>query len=175
LALSPGDRLGAYEILSLLGAGGMGEVYRARDTRLDRTVAIKVLPGHVASDPVLKQRFEQEARALAALSHSHICQIFDIGRAIVDDEVLSGHSARLDSTPSDIGASVRAGQAADLLVMEYLEGETLAQRLGKGALSVNHALVYAIDLADALDKADRKGVVHRDLKPGNVMLTAGTR
>ena len=121
----------------------MGEVYRARDTRLDRTVAVKVLPEHVASDPDVKQRFEREARTLAALSHPHICPIHDVG----------------------------SQDGIDFLVMEHLEGETLAERLSKGALPLDQALQIAIQIADALDKAHRKGIVHRDLKPGNIMLT----
>ncbi len=143
MSLAPGTRLGPYEIQSVLGAGGMGEVYRARDSRLDRTVAIKVLPSHVAADPNLKQRFEREAKTLAALSHPHICPVFDVGQ---QDEV-------------------------DFLVMEYLDGQTLADRLLKGPLPLDQALRYAIEIADALDKAHRKGIVHRDLKPGNIMLT----
>ncbi|MBI3049633.1 MAG: serine/threonine-protein kinase [Acidobacteria bacterium] len=121
----------------------MGEVYRARDTRLDRIVAVKVLPQHVAADSQLKQRFEAEAKTLAALSHPHICPVFDVGEQ----------------------------DGVDFLVMEYLEGETLAQRLTKGALPLEQALKYAIEIADALDKAHRAGIVHRDLKPGNIMLT----
>jgi Tol biopolymer transport system component/predicted Ser/Thr protein kinase len=143
MALTVGARLGPYEIQSAIGAGGMGEVYKARDTRLDRLVAIKVLPAHVASDPDLKQRFEREARTLAALSHPHICPMFDVGHQ----------------------------EGIDFLVMEYLEGETLATRLERGALALDQAIQYAIQIADALDKAHRKGIVHRDLKPGNVMLT----
>jgi eukaryotic-like serine/threonine-protein kinase len=141
--LTPGTRLGPYEIQSPLGVGGMGEVYKARDSRLDRTVAIKVLPQHVAADPELKQRFEREARAVAALNHPHICTIHDVGQQ--------------DGT--------------DFLVMEYLEGETLARRLIKGALPFPQALKYATEIADALDKEHRHGIVHRDLKPGNIMLT----
>ena len=121
----------------------MGEVYKATDTRLDRTVAIKVLPEHVAADPDLKQRFEREARTVAALNHPHICTLYDIGRE---------------------------GET-DFLVMEYLDGETVAQRLAKGALPLDQALTIAIEIADALDKAHRQGIVHRDLKPGNIMLT----
>lgn len=143
MSLSPGARLGPYEIVVPIGAGGMGEVYKARDTRLDRTVAIKVLPEHVASDPDARQRFEREARAVAALNHPHICTLYDIGRQ--------------DGT--------------DFLVMEYLEGETLQDRLAKGALPLDQALRYGIEIADALDKAHRAGIVHRDLKPGNIMLT----
>jgi serine/threonine protein kinase/Tol biopolymer transport system component len=148
VALQPKQRLGPYEILSAIGAGGMGEVYRARDTRLDRTVAIKVLPAHLAGDPERRERFEREARTIASLNHPHICVLHDIGRQ--------------DGT--------------DFLVMEYLEGETLAQRLMKGPLPLDQTLQYAIEIADALDKAHRKGVTHRDLKPGNIMLTkTGTK
>ncbi len=143
MALSAGTHLGPYEIVAPLGAGGMGEIYKAKDTRLNRTVAIKVLPPHVASNPELKQRFEREAKTLAALSHPHICPVFDIGYQ----------------------------DGIDFLVMEHLEGETLAARLTKGPLPVEQVLRHAIDIADALDKAHRKGVTHRDLKPGNIMLT----
>ena len=143
MPLTTGTRLGPYEIQSQLGAGGMGEVYKARDSRLDRTVAIKVLPAHVATDPDLKQRFEREAKAIAALNHPHICTLHDIG--------------------SEGGT--------DFLVMEYLDGQTLAQRLENGALPLEEALQVAIAIADALDKAHRQGIVHRDLKPGNIMLT----
>ena len=143
-----GKRLGPYEILSAIGAGGMGEVYRARDTRLDRIVAIKVLPAHLADRAELRERFEREARTVASLNHPHICTLYDIGHQ--------------DGT--------------DFLVMEYLEGETLAQRLLKGALPLDQVLQYAIEIADALDKAHRKGITHRDLKPGNIMLTkSGTK
>jgi len=141
--LAPGARLGPYEVLSAIGAGGMGEVYKARDTRLDRTVAIKVLPAQVASDPDLRQRFEREARAVAALNHPHICTLYDVGHQ----------------------------DGIDFLVMEYLEGQTLAERLEKGALPLEQALQYAIQVADALDKAHRQGITHRDLKPGNIMVT----
>src|SRR5712691_5018662 len=148
MAILPGKRLGPYEILSAIGAGGMGEVYRARDTRLDRIVAIKVLPAHLADEPERRERFEREARTIASLNHPHICTLYDIGRQ--------------DGT--------------DFLVMEYLEGETLAQRLLKGPLPLEQVLQYAIEIADALDKAHRKGITHRDLKPGNIMLTkAGTK
>ena len=143
MALQLGTRLGPYEIQSAIGAGGMGEVYSAWDTRLDRTVAIKVLPAHVANDPEVKQRFEREARTVAALNHPHICTIHDVGQQ----------------------------DGVDFLVMEYLEGETLARRLTKGALPIDQALTYASQIADALDKAHRHGIVHRDLKPGNIMLT----
>ncbi|MGH9651468.1 MAG: serine/threonine-protein kinase, partial [Terriglobales bacterium] len=143
MALSAGTRLGPYEIVAPLGAGGMGEVYRARDTRLERAVAIKVLPGHLSSDAELKQRFEREAHTISSLQHPHICTLFDVGHQ--------------DGT--------------DFLVMEYLEGETLANRLQKGALPLEQVLKTGIEIADALDKAHRQGIVHRDLKPGNVMLT----
>src|SRR3982074_2981640 len=143
MALSPGPRLGPYEILSPLGAGGMGEVYKARDTRLERTVAIKVLPDHFAIDPEFRERFDREARAVAALNHPHICTLHDIG----------------------------CQDGVDFLVMEYLDGETLADRLTKGAMSLDQALKFAIEIADALDKAHRQGITHRDLKPGNIMLT----
>ena len=148
MPLEAGTQLGPYEILSPLGAGGMGEVYKARDTRLDRTVAIKVLLAHVADDPDLRQRFEREAKTISSLNHPHICTLHDIGQQ----------------------------DGIDYLVMEYLEGETLAQRLEKGALPLDRALQYAIEIADALDKAHRKGITHRDLKPGNIMITkAGTK
>src|SRR6202022_541875 len=143
-----GKRLGPYEILSGIGAGGMGEVYRARDTRLNRIVAIKVLPPHLADRSDLRERFEREARTIASLNHPHICTLHDIGQQ----------------------------DGIDFLVMEYLEGETLAQRLLKGSLPLEQVLQYAIEIADALDKAHRKGVTHRDLKPGNIMLTkSGTK
>ncbi len=143
MSLESGTRLGPYEILSPLGAGGMGEVYEARDTRLDRIVAIKVLPEHLAKDSERRDRFEREARAVAALSHPHICTLHDVGRE------------------SDV----------DFLVMERLEGETLAARLERGPLPLDEALRYSIEITDALDNAHREGIVHRDLKPGNVMLT----
>ena len=143
--IAPGARLGPYEILAAIGAGGMGEVYRARDTRLDRTVAIKVLPETLASNSQLRLRFEREAKAISALAHPNICTLHDVG--------------------SDNGVQ--------FLVMEHLEGETLAERLSRGALSVDEALRIGIQIADALDKAHRRGIVHRDLKPGNVMLTRG--
>jgi serine/threonine protein kinase len=149
MPLTAGTRLGAYEIAGLIGSGGMGEVYRARDGRLDRTVAIKILPLRVAADPNAKQRFEREAKALASLSHPHICSVFDVGHATTEQG------------------------AIDFLVIEYLEGETLAQRLGRGPLSATDALRCAVEIADALDKAHRKGVIHRDLKPSNIMLTSG--
>ena len=143
MTLASGTRLGPYEILAPVGAGGMGEVYRAKDTRLDRTVAIKVLPASLASDPDRRQRFEREARAVSSLNHPHICTLHDIGQQ----------------------------DGIDFLVMEYLDGETLADRLKKGPLPTDAVLRYAIQIADALDKAHRHGVVHRDLKPANVILT----
>src|SRR5579862_9744854 len=145
MGLTSGSKLVPYEILSPLGAGGMGEVYRAKDTRLERTVAIKILPGHLSSDPLLKQRFEREAKAISSLNHPHICTLHDVGHQ--------------DGT--------------DFLVMEYLEGETLAQRVSKGALSLPDLLRISIDILDALEQAHRSGIVHRDLKPANVMLTKG--
>ncbi len=143
MALSSGTRLGPYEIVSPLGAGGMGEVYRARDTRLDRTVAIKVLPSHLSADPERRQRFEREARAVSSLNHPHICTLHDIGHQ----------------------------EGIDFLVMEYLEGETLDHRLTKGPLPAEQVLRYGVEIADALYKAHRQGIIHRDLKPGNIMLT----
>jgi Tol biopolymer transport system component/predicted Ser/Thr protein kinase len=148
MTVKAGTRLGPYEILSSIGAGGMGEVYKARDTRLDRIVAIKVLPAHLADRADLRERFDREAKTIASLNHPHICTLYD-----------TGHQ-----------------DGIDYLVMEYLEGETLAQRLQKGALPIQQVLQYAIEISDALDKAHRKGVTHRDLKPGNIMLTkSGTK
>jgi Tol biopolymer transport system component len=141
--IAPGTRLGPYVIAAPIGAGGMGEVYKASDTRLDRTVAVKVLPEHVAADPELKRRFEREAKTLAALSHAHICPVFDVG----------------------------SQDGLGFLVMEYLEGETLEQRLKKGALPLDQALQVGIQIADALSAAHRAGIIHRDLKPGNIMVT----
>jgi Tol biopolymer transport system component/predicted Ser/Thr protein kinase len=141
--LAAGTKLGPYEIASAIGAGGMGEVYRARDTRLNRTVAIKVLPTHLTDRPDLKARFEREAQTLASLSHPHICPVFDVGRQ----------------------------GGTDYIVMEFVEGHTLADRLRRGALLPDATLRIAIEIADALDSAHRQGIVHRDLKPGNIMLT----
>jgi eukaryotic-like serine/threonine-protein kinase len=143
MALTSGTKLGPYEIQSALGAGGMGEVYRARDTRLDRTVAVKILPSHLSSNPEAKQRFEREARAISSLNHPHICTLHDVGHQ--------------DGT--------------DFLVMEFLEGKTLADRLRKGPLPLQQVLNYGIEIGAGLEKAHRTGVVHRDLKPGNIMLT----
>jgi eukaryotic-like serine/threonine-protein kinase len=143
MSLSPGTRLGPYEILSPLGAGGMGEVYRARDTRLGRDVAVKVLPKHLSANPEVRTRFEREAKTVSALNHPHICTLFDVGR---EGEI-------------------------DYLVMELIDGETLAARIAKGPLPTPEVLRIGSEIADALDRAHRAGVVHRDLKPGNVMLT----
>ncbi|MGI8785733.1 MAG: protein kinase domain-containing protein [Acidobacteriota bacterium] len=143
MALSAGTRLGPYEILAPLGAGGMGEVYRAKDTRLDRTVAIKVLPAHLSDDPERRQRLEREARAVSSLNHPHICTLHDIGHQ----------------------------DGVDFLVMEYLEGETLADRLAKGPLALDQVLRCGIEISAALERAHRQGITHRDLKPGNIMLT----
>ena len=143
MPLTPGYRLGPYEITGSLGAGGMGEVYAATDTRLDRRVAIKVLLAELASDPDRRERFEREAKAIAALNHPHICTLYDVGHE--------------DGT--------------DFLVMEHLEGESLQDRLTKGALPLDQALEVAIQIADALDKEHRQGITHRDLKPGNIFLT----
>jgi len=143
MSLTSGTKLGPYEIQSPLGAGGMGEVYRAKDTRLDRTVAIKVLPSHLSDDPELKQRMEREAKAISALQHAHICTLYDIG------------------TQDGTG----------FLVMEYLEGQTLAERMAKGPLPLDQVLKIATEIAQALDKAHQQGIIHRDLKPANVMLT----
>jgi len=143
MPLNPGTRLGPYEILAPLGAGGMGEVYRARDTRLGRDVAVKVLPQHLSAKPEVRARFEREAKTISSLNHPSICTLFDIGR--------EGDT--------------------DYLVMELVEGETLAQRLERGALPGPEVLKLVVQIADALDRAHRAGVIHRDLKPGNVMLT----
>ena len=144
LDLGSGNLLGPYRIEGPLGAGGMGEVFRATDTRLNRLVAIKVLPPGVALDPQMRARFAREARAVAALTHPHICTLYDVGRH----------------------------EQVDFLVMEYLEGDTLAARLAVGRMSLEEALADAIEVASALDYAHRHGIVHRDLKPANIMLTA---
>jgi eukaryotic-like serine/threonine-protein kinase len=144
MALASGARLGPYEIVTPLGFGGMGEVYRARDTRLGRDVAIKILPTEMSADPVRKQRFEREAKTISGLNHPNICTLHDVG----------------------------SQDGLDYLVMECLEGKTLAKRLEDGPLPLQQALTYGAQIADGLDKAHRSGVVHRDLKPGNVMLTA---
>lgn len=141
--IAPGTRLGSYRVDYLVGEGGMGQVYRAIDTRLDRVVAIKVLPEHLSSQAALKERFEREARAISALSHPNICALFDVG--------------------SDGGT--------EFLVMEYVEGETLADRLARGPLPLDQVIRYGAEIAEALAAAHRRGIVHRDLKPGNVMIT----
>ncbi len=143
MPLESGTRLGPYQIVSPLGAGGMGEVYRAVDTRLDRTVAIKILPSELAHDPERRSRFEREAKAIAALTHPNICTLYDVGNH----------------------------EGVEFLVMELLEGKTLAARLESGPLPLGEAIACAIQIADALDKSHRQGIVHRDLKPSNVMLT----
>jgi len=143
MTLVAGSRLGPYEILSAIGAGGMGEVYKARDTRLERTVAVKVLPEHLTSNEELRQRFEREAKTISQLSHPHICALYDVGRE----------------------------GDADYLVMEYLEGETLGAKLDKGPIPNEQLLRYGIEIADALDNAHRQGIVHRDLKTGNAKIT----
>src|SRR5256886_15263788 len=143
MPLFPGTHLGPYEIAGPLGSGGMGEVYRARDTRLERTVAIKILPRELSNDSIRKQRFEREAKTSSNLNHPHICVLHDVG----------------------------SQDGIDYLVMECIEGEALARRLEKGPLPLEQALKYGAQIADALDKAHRGGVVHRDLKPGNIMLT----
>ncbi|HEY8670901.1 MAG TPA: serine/threonine-protein kinase [Terriglobales bacterium] len=142
MTLNPGIKLGPYEIASLLGSGGMGEVYSARDTRLNRIVAIKVLPIHLSGKPEAQERFDREARAIASLNHPDICQLHDVG--------------------SQDGTSY--------LVMEHLEGEPLANRLLRGMLPLGQVLRYGVEVADALDAAHRRGIVHRDLKPGNSTL-----
>ncbi len=143
MTLSIGSRLGPYEIVEAIGAGGMGEVYKALDTRLDRTVAIKVVPDHLSKDEDVRQRFEREAKTISSLSHPHICALYDVG----------------------------SQDGVEFLVMEFLEGETLTDRLSKGPLPVEQLLRFSIEIADALEKAHRQGIIHRDLKPANVMLT----
>ncbi|HUP45065.1 MAG TPA: serine/threonine-protein kinase, partial [Thermoanaerobaculia bacterium] len=143
MQLNPGHRLGPYEILGPAGSGGMGEVYRGRDTRLNRNVAIKILPAGAAGDEMNRSRFAREAKAISALAHPNICTLFDVG--------------------SDDGV--------DYLVMELLEGETLAEHLRRGAMPLPTLLRHAIAIADALEKAHASGVIHRDLKPGNMMVT----
>ena len=143
MALVPGNRLGPYEITAPLGAGGMGEVYKARDTRLERSVAVKVLPLHLSASPDARQRLEREAKTISRLSHPHICALYDVGHH----------------------------ENTDFLVMELLEGETLAERLTKGPLPLEQTMRFGVEIAEALDAAHRQGIVHRDLKPGNVMLT----
>jgi len=143
LNITPGTRLGPYEVTAAIGAGGMGEVYRARDTRLDRSVAIKVLPERLSSNPQLRERFSREAKAISNLTHPHICALYDIGQS----------------------------EGTDYLVMELLEGESLADRLSRGPLPPEQVIRFGVQIAEALYTAHRQGIVHRDLKPGNVMLT----
>ena len=143
MGLTSGTKLGPYEIISPLGVGGMGEVYRACDTRLDRTVAVKILPSHLSSDPEAKQRFEREARAISSLNHPNICTLYDVGQV----------------------------NGIDYLVMEFLEGQTLSERLIKGPLPLEQMLKCGIEMCEGLEKAHKTGVIHRDLKPGNIMLT----
>jgi Tol biopolymer transport system component len=144
MALTSGTKLGPYEIQSALGAGGMGEVYRARDTRLDRTVAVKILPHHLSNNPEARQRFDREARAISSMNHPNICVLHDVG----------------------------SQDGTDYLVMEYVQGESLETRLKRGPLPLKQALEVGEQICDALEKAHRAGIVHRDLKPGNIMLTA---
>src|ERR1700674_237372 len=144
MPLGSGTKLGPYEILAPLGSGGMGEVYRARDKRLGRDVAIKILPKEMSADAARKQRFEREAKTISGLNHPNICVLYDVG----------------------------SQDGVDYLVMECVEGETLAKRLEKGSLPLEQVLKYGAQIANALDKAHRAGIVHRDLKPGNIMLTA---
>src|SRR2546428_4417693 len=139
MTIATGTRLGPYEILTPLGAGGMGEVYKARDTRLDRSVAVKILPAEFAQNAQFKTRFEREAKTISQLSHPNICALYDVGE--------------------------------NYLVMELLDGESLADKLTKGPLPLEQVLRYGVQIADALDKAHRAGIVHRDLKPGNIMIT----
>ena len=143
MQLTGGTKLGPYEILSAIGAGGMGEVYRSRDTRLGRDVAIKVLPLHLSANPDFKERFDREARAISSLNHARICTLYDVGHQ----------------------------DGVDFLVMEFLEGESLADRLRKGPLPLKDVLKIGAEICEALEAAHRLGIVHRDLKPGNVMLT----
>jgi Tol biopolymer transport system component len=145
MSLTSGARVGPYEVISAAGAGGMGEVYRARDTRLDRTVAIKILPAHLSDNPEAKQRFDREARAISSLNHPNICTLYDVGHQ----------------------------DGMDYLVMEFLEGQTLADRLLKGPLPLDQVIKHGIEICEGLEKAHKTGVTHRDLKPGNIMLTKG--
>ena len=191
MSLAAGTRLGPYEVLGLIGAGGMGEVYEARDTRLGRTVALKLLPPELSADPERRARFEREARAIASLAHPHICTLFDVGestpsgpacpeRALdlasrgesrVPGERVSTEPALSESRERRVEG--RVPLPVHYLVMERLAGETLAERLKRGPVPLAQALEIAAQIAEALDAAHRNGIVHRDLKPGNVMLTTG--
>ena len=153
MSLTATSRLGPYEVIAPIGAGGMGEVYKGRDTRLERTVAIKILPSELAGDPQFRDRFDREAKTISALNHPNICTLYDVGEAV---------------SPAAKGAF---GSTLRYLVLEFLEGETLAARLEKGALPLPEALRIGLDIINALEAAHRHGIVHRDLKPGNVMLT----
>jgi serine/threonine protein kinase len=141
--LIAGTMLGRYEIQSPLGAGGMGEVYRARDTVLDRTVAVKILPPHLTDQPAARQRLEREARAISSLNHPNICTFHDVGHQ----------------------------DGVDFLVMECLDGETLADRLARGPLPLDQVFKYGLAICEGLERAHQGGVIHRDLKPSNIMLT----
>src|SRR5438128_2776137 len=152
MTISTGTRLGPYEVVAPLGAGGMGEVWKARDTRLDRSVAIKVLPAEFAQNAQLKLRFEREAKTISQLNHPHICTLYDVGESVIPSEA-------------------RNPVAISYLVMELLDGESLAERLTKGPLPMEQVLRYGVEIAEALEKAHKAGVVHRDLKPGNIMIT----
>jgi serine/threonine protein kinase len=144
MALGHGVNLGPYEIVSPIGAGGMGEVYQAKDTRLGRIVAIKVLPAGVAADPAVRERFDREARIISSLNHRHICALYDVGRQ----------------------------DGIDFLVMEYLDGETLGDRIGRGPIPLAETLAIARQISDALEAAHDKGIIHRDLKPANIRITS---
>ena len=158
MALLSGTKLGPYEILSLIGAGGMGEVYRARDTRLQRDVAIKILPNALAQDQDRLRRFEQEARAVAALNHPNLLTVFDVGAAPA-------------ASSADDGGAAAVLAGSPYIVSELLEGASLRERLAAGALRERKATEYAIQIAHGLAAAHERGIVHRDLKPDNVFVT----
>src|SRR5579859_5236247 len=163
MAITSGTRLGPYEVVSPLGAGGMGEVCKARDTRLERSVAIKVLPTEFAENAQLKLRFEREAKTISQLNHPHICTLYDVGVISVGPPSSAADAAQdRGSTPS---------HDVPYLVMELLEGESLADKLAKGPLPLDQVLRYGIEIAGALEKAHKAGITHRDLKPGNIMIT----
>lgn len=185
MALPPGTVLGPYEILELAGAGGMGEVYKARDTRLDRTVAIKVLPPHASAMRDLKQRFEREAQTIGSLKHPNICVLHDIGREggvdfivmeYLQGETLAERIARergRKSGATQVGATPASGSSSAKAASQAADSQTGAPAGGR-ALKLNEALGIAIQIADALDQAHQRGVIHRDLKPANVMLLPGS-